>query len=69
MMATRITYTLLVDGRRRIECCQERRNRLDHLFPIVQMASSTVTVQPDEDLASCSLCGMPCLYHRNRSEL
>ena len=63
-MATRIIYSLLVDGKKRLDCCPARRNHLDRLFPIVEMSKVFTTVDI-AGLSNCGVCGMPCLYDLN----
>ena len=57
---TRVTYHLLVDGVKRIECCGTRRLKFESLFPVIVMATEERTVSYEET-KTCGVCGMPCL--------
>lgn len=61
-MAKRTIFFLLVDGRH-LDCCLTRREKLERLFPVIEMGYEERSVTTEE-LAHCQACGMPCLYER-----
>ena len=63
-MATRIIYSLLVDGKQ-ISCCSDRKADLERRFTSTVMGYILRTVTM-EDLATCHECGInKCLNGRD----
>ena len=64
----RKTYSILVENKQALQCCEERKKSLARKYYVIEMGYAERVVSIS-DLAHCNLCGLGCLYKESNRDL